>query len=188
VLSIFRPLHPDLRLTGEFETPGLACLYHCERSLGNSEQYWKMWPANECSIMSITPLYHCATTLVYFLQDQHSHGLFDRTCSMLLRLVNDFPIASFLLRGLKIVVGHMRLPLPSSAILYHHNPNQLTDELLDVPISFVLPMHKWADHSGEDLRLTGLEFGRVMMEWGPHKRLYEGSVVAREILVPGLPR
>jgi hypothetical protein len=107
---------------------------------------------------------------------------------MLLRLVNDFPIASFLLRGLKIVVGHMRLPLPSSAILYHHNPNQLTDELLDVPISFVLPMHKWADHSVEGLRLTGLEFGRVMMEWGPHKRLYEGSVVAREILVPGLPR
>jgi len=136
--------------------------------------------------MSITPLYHCATTLLYFLQDQHSHGLFDQTCSMLLRLVNDFPIASLLLRGLKIIVGHMRLPLPLSAILYHHNPNPLSDELLDVPISFALPIHNWADHSGEGLRLTGLEFGRVMMEWGPHKRLYEGSVAARDILVPGL--
>jgi len=187
VLSIFRPLHPDLRLTGKFETPGLACLHHCERSLGNSEQYWKMWPASECSIMSITPLYNCATTLVYFLQDQHSHGLFDQTCSMLLRLVNDFPIASFLLRGLKIVVGYMRLPLPSSAILYHHNPDALTDELLDAPISFALPIHKWAHRSEEDLRRTGLEFGRVMMEWGPHKWLYEGSVAAGEILMPGLP-
>jgi hypothetical protein len=188
VLSIFRPLHPDLRITGEFETPGLACLHHCERSLGNSEQYWKTWPANECSIMSITPLYNCATTLVYFLQDQHSHGLFDQTCSMLLRLVNDFPLASFLLRGLKIVVGRMRLPLPSSAILYHHNPNPPTDALLDAPISFALPIHKWAHGTGEDLRRPGLEFGRVMTEWVPHKWLRQGGVAAREVLVPGMPR
>jgi hypothetical protein len=106
---------------------------------------------------------------------------------MLLRLVNDFPIASFLLRGLEIVVGRMRLPLPSSAILYHYNPSPLTDELLDAPISFALPIHKWAYGSEEDLRRPGLEFGRVMTEWVPHKWLHQGSVAAREVLVPECP-
>jgi hypothetical protein len=168
-LSIFRPLHPGLRLPGELDTPEQVCLHHCKTSLESSEHYWKMWHANGCSAMSVWPLYNCAITLVFLLQDKRSHELFDRTCSMLLRHVNDFPFMSLLLRGLKIIVGHLRLPLPLSAILYHHNLSEPTDMKFDVPISLVLPVHSRLYASEQDFQQTRLELGRVMTEWDTHE-------------------
>jgi hypothetical protein len=168
-LSIFRPLHPGLRLPGELDTPELVCLHHCNTSLESSEHYWEMWPAYGCSATSVWPLYNCAVTLVFLLQDERSHDLFDRTCSMLLRHVNDFPFMSLLLRGLKTIVGHLRLPLPLSAILYHHNLREPTGERLDVPISLVLPVHSKFHADEQDFQQTRLELGRVLTEWYNHE-------------------
>lgn len=84
---------------------------------------------------------------------------------MLLRHVNGFPFMLLLLQGLKIIVGHLRLPLPSSAILYHHNLSEPTDKRLDVPISLVLPVHSKLYAGEHDFQETRLELGRVMMDW-----------------------
>jgi hypothetical protein len=168
-LSIFRPLRPGLLLPGELDTPELVCLHHCQNSLESSEQYWKMWPANGCSATSLWPLYNCTITLVFLLQDKRSHDLFDRTCSMLLRHVNDSPFMSFLLRGLKIIVEHLGLPLPLSAILYHRNLSGPTDKTLDVPVSLVLPINPKLHAGEQDFQQTRLELGTVMTEWNTHE-------------------
>jgi hypothetical protein len=168
-LSIFRPLDPGLRLPGELDTPELVCLHHCKNSLESSEHYWKTWPANGCSATSVWTLYNCAITLVFLLQDERSHDLFDRTCSILLRHVNDFPFMSFLLRGLKIIVGHLRLPLSLSAILYHHDLSEPTDKTSDIPISLILPVHSKFYASEHDFQETRLELGTVMTEWNTHE-------------------
>jgi hypothetical protein len=168
-LSIFRPLHPGLHLPGELDTPELVCLHHCQNSLESSERYWKMWPANGCSVTSLWPLYNCAISLVFLLQDKRSHDLFDRTCSMLLRHVNDSPFMSFLLRGLEIIVEHLGLPLRSSAILYHRNLSGPTEKSLDIPISLVLPINSKLHPGEQGFQQTRLELGNVMTEWDTHE-------------------
>jgi hypothetical protein len=115
--------------------------------------------------MGASTLYNCAITLVFLTHEQNGYDLFDRTCSMLLRLVEDFPFASLLLRGLRIIIEHLRLPLPSSATLYHHNLALPTDKLRDVPISFAIPLHMWVSGDGMDSDQVGLEFGKVVTDW-----------------------
>jgi len=119
--------------------------------------------------MNVSTLYNCATTLVFLTHEESSYDLFDRTCCILLRLVEDFPFASLLLRGLKIIVEHLRLPLPSSATLYHHNSAGPTDELWDVPISFAIPLHMLVSGDGMDLDQIDLEFGKAVTDWSFHE-------------------
>jgi hypothetical protein len=88
---------------------------------------------------------------------------------MLLRHVNDFPFMSLLLRALKTIVGHLRLQLPLSAILYHHNLSEPIDKRFDVPVSLVLPVHSRLYASEQDFQQARLELGRVMMEWDTHE-------------------
>jgi hypothetical protein len=88
---------------------------------------------------------------------------------MLLQHVNDFPFMSLLLRGLKTIVGHLRLPLPLSAVLYHHNLTESTDKRLDVPISLVLPVHSRLYAGRQDFQETRLELGTVLTEWDTHE-------------------
>jgi hypothetical protein len=88
---------------------------------------------------------------------------------MLLRHVNDSPFMSFLLRGLKIIVEHLGLPLPLSAILYHRNLSGPTDKTLDVPVSLVLPINPKLHAGEQDFQQTRLELGTVMTEWNTHE-------------------
>jgi hypothetical protein len=91
---------------------------------------------------------------------------------MLLRHVNDFPFMSLLLRGLKTIVGHLKPPLPFSAVLHHHNLSEPTDKRLDVPISLVLPVRSKLYAGEQDyFQETRLELGRVMREWDIHELL-----------------
>lgn len=127
--------------------------------------------------MGVSALYNCAITLIFLTHEQSSYDLFDRTCSMLLRLVEDFPVANLLLRGLRIIIEHLRLPLPSSATLYHHNMTRPADELRDVPISFAIPLHMWVSRDGMDSDQAGLEFGEAATNWSFHEWKYQSSVV-----------
>jgi hypothetical protein len=88
---------------------------------------------------------------------------------MLLRHVNDSPFMSFLLQGLKIIVKHLKLPLASSAILYHSNSREPADKSLDVPISLVLPVNPNPYAGEQDFQQTRLALGRVMTEWNTHQ-------------------
>jgi hypothetical protein len=98
---------------------------------------------------------------------------------MLLQLVNSFPCASLLLQGLGIIVKHLRLPLHSSATLYHHSVVSLNDELADVPIGFVLPAHSWMIYNGKHLTANLTRVWRGDEEMGyAGVAFVEGKIVA----------
>lgn len=138
-------------------------------TLESSELYWKTWPSNNSSFMSLCSLYDCAITLIHMLQGQRSYELFSRTCSLLLRHKDDFPLALLLLIGLEIIAERLELQLPPSATLFHHGSTLHGDELVDVPISFVLPVHPEVCNCELCSQQTGTELGELISAWGGHQ-------------------
>jgi hypothetical protein len=168
-LSIFRPLTPSLRLSTDGQTPGLICLKHCEAILESCEHYWQMWPSGDYSLTSVFPPFDCAITLLSMLQDQYTHDLFNRACSLLLRHVIDFPFTLFLLHGFEMITARLDLPIPLSAMLSNHGLSPPTGEPTDVPISFILPLHDEAFAGELDSRRAGRESGELFSEWNDHR-------------------
>jgi hypothetical protein len=166
---MFRPLAPSLRLSADDETPGLVCLKHCEAILKSCEHYWQMWPSDDYSLMSIFPPYDCAITLLSMLQDQCTHDLFSRACSLLLRHVNDFPFILFLLYGLEMITARLDLPMPLSALLSYHGLSLPAGGLTDVPISFILPFPGEICAGALGFQQGGEELGKLFSEWDAHR-------------------
>jgi hypothetical protein len=168
-LSIFRPLTPSLRLSAEGETSGLVCLKHCGAILESCEHYWQMWPSDDYSLMSVFLPYDCAITLLSMLQDQCTHDLFSRACSLLLRHVNDFPFILFLLHALEMITARLDLPTPLSALLSYHGLSPPAGKLTDMPISFILPLHGEICAGALELQQGGQELGQLFPERNVHR-------------------
>jgi hypothetical protein len=119
--------------------------------------------------MSVFPPYDCAITLLGMLQDQCTHDLFSRACSLLLRHVNDFPFTLILLYGLEMITARLDLPMPLSTLLSYHCLSLPAGELADVPISFILPLHGETCAGALQSQQGGKELGELFPEWNAHR-------------------
>jgi hypothetical protein len=166
---MFRPLHPGLHLPREFGTPALICLEHCKRSLEGCERYWAGSRQSGYSVFNLYVVYNCVITLVFLLPDVRSHDLFLRACGLLHRHAHDFQFAGLVLQFLQMIVEILRLPVPHSVAPLLSEWNMATEDLVDVPISFVLPARheilEFLADEDEVSQSNGLELGKLMSKW-----------------------
>jgi len=166
--AIMRPLDPGAHLIGMEGTAGSLCLRHCNQCVVMCERYLEVLPSLDYSMVSVCPLYHCAVTLVHMLRDPASHNLFDRTCVMLHRLVDDFPLSLFVLQGLKAILLRLRPPLSEETWAFFRGLAMPAGVETDVPISFILPAYEemgdLLSDDGQD-GPSGVELGKLIMRW-----------------------
>jgi hypothetical protein len=137
-------------------------------TLESSERFWEMWPFGDYSIMSLFPTCNCAITLLHILQDQRSREPFSRACSLFLRHVDDIWFTLYLLHSLDSISERSGLPIPPSVILSHHGLNLPAGKLMDVPISFILPIYRGLCYHELDLQGAGAELRKSLSDWSAH--------------------
>lgn len=134
------------------------------------ERYLEAYSSRDYSMVSVCPLYNCAITLVHMLQDPASHDLFGRTCAMLSRLIDDFPLSLFVLQGLKAILLQLRPDLPEAMWAFFRGLAMPAGDVTDVPVSLIIPAYpEMSDLMSDDGRETphhaGVELGKLIMKW-----------------------
>jgi hypothetical protein len=171
------PLDPTLRLYEDLGTPESLRLQHCKRILEISELYWEVCPANRHSLLDLYPLHYAASiSLIHAPSCRHALDLFGRAISLLLRYVDSFPVALFLLQGLKSVAIRSGSTLSDITMDLLQTIHVSTTELGDVPVAFAMPVSPEILESRPEEGNVG--FYQMSVEVGELISICEGPVRA----------
>jgi hypothetical protein len=80
-----------------------------------------------------------------------------------------FSSTLFLLCGLGMITSSLDLPMPLSALLSYHGLSSHAGELMDMPISFTLPLHGEICVGALESQQGGQELGKSFPERNVHR-------------------
>jgi hypothetical protein len=166
--TILRPLQADHLFRSEQMLVKELLIRHCTFNVEAMENYTKFWPLTEYSCMAVCGLYTTAWTLVSFLDNEHIHDIFTRTCFMLRHTSRDFPMSRYILQGLKALAWALKKNLPPSAMACFINLGAGKEDLNDIPVAFIIPLHKQVQEmlgDDEDLSEIGGQLGILLSKW-----------------------
>jgi hypothetical protein len=105
----------------------------------NIELLVEKYTLREYSSFSLSGLYNALLVMVYHLDDASTHDSFASCCRLLRLMINEFPVASFILQGAKAIAWSLGVPIPPQAKPFFQNLAESKDSLRDVPLGLVLP-------------------------------------------------
>jgi hypothetical protein len=132
-----------------------------------TEQYFKTFSFRDYSPMALRGLYNILLSITGHLQDPGTHDVFVRACRLMVISAADYPMCRFILQGIKAMAWSLKVRLPPESTPYFENLGGSREDLLDVPVGFVLPTD-----SGRRLlsdkatgEMPGIELGKLLSEW-----------------------
>jgi hypothetical protein len=167
-LTILRPLEADSLFGSDEMLVEELVIRHCTFNVEAMESYVKGWPLTEYSVMFITGLYAAALTLVSFLHEQRIHSVFSRGCFMLRHTVRHFPLARYILQGLRALAWALKQKLPKEVMPCFTNLGMGKEELQDIPLAFIIPQHKQVQEAlggDEDSEEIAGQLGVLLTKW-----------------------
>lgn len=164
-IRILLPLDPAIVLTGEILSVKRLSVQHCHDEIELADRFLKNWPADG---LVGRGQFITLSTLVPFLQDHSTHGLFTAASQLLRFTVTALPVTKIFLEDIRALAWNLEQGIPPSARLsfegLEHN-----DNVRDPPTSFVLPQPSdlqavMADDD-DDLSETGHELSKMISKW-----------------------
>lgn len=166
-LSLFRTLNHDEHLPDGLGTPKLLCLRHCRRTLRTFQTYRQTWPLDEPSTMHLYPLFHVSAVLLNRPGNEDC-SLFEDLCNLLVELMEDFPLARYILHACAKFIAALRVNVTSKTVAVLRELRPLDLRTPDVPVAFALPLtlHTWTTMLGGSARLRTEVEQQVFVELG----------------------
>ena len=168
LISILRPLHRDTVFQGTSTAKDL-CIEYSDRDTRTIELYAQQFSLKNYSCMVCCGVYNTALTVTSYLDDVKTHHIFARACRILRWIASDFPMARYILQGIKAMAWSLEVPIPSGATSFLEELGAGKDELRDVPLAFALPqsgtMRKLLADEGDDSSQMGVEMGLLLSKW-----------------------
>ncbi|KAK5991212.1 Notoamide biosynthesis transcriptional activator notL'-like protein [Cladobotryum mycophilum] len=175
VFSIIRPLHPDTVFDQQAVAKNI-CIEAAQIDVTLMERYAENFTLAEYSCMAACGAYNAAMTLVSHLgTDARTHAIFSRACALLHKLAADYPMARFILHGIKALAWSLGVAVPVLAQPYLEDLGSGREELRDIPLAFALPQvaevrKLLLDSSGDvgqddGLDKTEIEMGVLLSKW-----------------------
>lgn len=133
------------------------------------ERYVECFSLQEYSCVALSGIYNSLLILVSHLHNPESHEGFVTACRLMRQTASDFPVARFILQGVRALAWTLKMPLPDAAIPLLKNLGGEKESWRDIPIAFVLPQadairELLADDSDGISELGG-EMGTLLSKW-----------------------
>ena len=138
MISIVRPLDAHAIIEPGWTRKDL-CLSYCRNDVENTEQFLDVYTLREYSCATLCGIYNAILILAYHLDDQTTHDLFTRSCRIIRLTAGDYPMARFILQGIKAVTWDQGVPIPPAAQEYFEDLGSSKETLRDVPMGLALP-------------------------------------------------
>lgn len=167
-IAILRPLQPDIIFEKEMSVKDL-CIQYATSDANNMKKYVDKFSLSTYSCMVLCGAYNALLTLSSHLYDPKTHMPFMIACVVIHATANDFPMARFILQGVKALCWTLKMPIPSLAAQYLENLGTGKESLRDIPLAFALPQvdavrELLSDDDSDAQQLSG-EMGVLLSRW-----------------------
>lgn len=136
----------------------------------NMEAFVAKYTLREYSCMNLCGSYNSLLVMAFNLDDASVHKDFARACRLIHLSVQDFPMARFILQGIKALAWSTGMALPEAAKPFFENLGDSKDSLRDVPVAFALPemtdmRRLLTDSEGDPAARRARDMGTLLSRW-----------------------
>ena len=169
IVSVLRPLNESVYLRYTSCTVKELTLKVCDHTVNMLGRFISHYKPDDYSCMMACGAYNTALTLLPFLGDDRSHEAFTKACFIPNFLDSSYVMIGFIMKGLEAMAWSLKVEIPTGAKEYFADSKIAREKLVDVPMSFSIPLDKDIRQSLFEERQSdaqmSTELGALLSKW-----------------------